>query len=179
MADEVEWLNEEQLDSWITLAGLMFKLPGALDYQLQRDSGLTHFEYTVLAMLSDSPGRSLRMSNLAGAANGSLSRLSHVVKRLERRGFVQRRPSEDDGRITVATLTDTGFEELATAAPGHVATVRKFVIDVLSPEQLRELKVISELILEKVDPSKACEKPLSADRPSGGGDGAAQERMQG
>src|SRR5882757_533934 len=157
MPDEVEWLDQEQLESWMTLAGLMFKLPGALDYQLQRDSGLTHFEYTVLAMLSESPGRSLRMSNLAGAAHGSLSRLSHVVKRLERRGFGGRRPSEEDGRITVATLTDAGFAELVAAAPGHVATVRKFVIDALTPEQLRELKVISEQILEKVDPSKGCE----------------------
>jgi DNA-binding MarR family transcriptional regulator len=156
MSDEVEWLEPEQLRSWMTLAALMFKLPGALDYQLQRDSGLTHFEYTVLAGLSESPGRSLRMSDLAGLANGSLSRLSHVVKRLERRGFVQRRPSEDDRRITVATITDAGFEELVRAAPGHVATVRKYVIDALSPEQLRQLKVIGDQILEKVDPGKNC-----------------------
>jgi DNA-binding MarR family transcriptional regulator len=134
----------------------MFKLPGALDYQLQKDSGLTHFEYTVLAGLSESPGRSRRMSDLAGLANGSLSRLSHVVKRLERRGFVQRRPSEEDRRITVATITDPGFAELVKAAPGHVATVRKYVIDALSPEQLRQLKVIGDQILEKVDPGKNC-----------------------
>lgn len=140
----------------MTLAALMFKLPGALDYQLQRDSGLTHFEYTVLAGLSESPERSLRMSNLAGFANGSLSRLSHVVKRLERRGFVERRPSEDDRRITVATITDAGFEQLVAAAPGHVATVRKYVIDALSPEQLQQLKVIGDQILEKVDPDKDC-----------------------
>jgi DNA-binding MarR family transcriptional regulator len=156
MSDEVEWLEPEELRSWMTLAALMFKLPGALDYQLQRDSGLTHFEYTVLAGLSESPERSLRMSNLAGFANGSLSRLSHVVKRLERRGFVERRPSEDDRRITVATITDAGFEQLVAAAPGHVATVRKYVIDALSPEQLQQLKVIGDQILEKVDPDKDC-----------------------
>jgi DNA-binding MarR family transcriptional regulator len=156
MSDQVEWLEPEQLASWLTLAALMFKLPGALDYQLQRDSGLTHFEYTVLAGLSESPERSLRMSNLAGFANGSLSRLSHVVKRLERRGFVERRASEDDRRITVATITDAGFEQLVAAAPGHVATVRKYVIDALSPEQLQQLKVIGDQILEKVDPDKDC-----------------------
>jgi DNA-binding MarR family transcriptional regulator len=156
MSDEVEWLEPEELRSWMTLAALMFKLPGALDYQLQRDSGLTHFEYTVLAGLSESPERSLRMSNLAGFANGSLSRLSHVVKRLERRGFVERRASEDDRRITVATITDAGFEQLVAAAPGHVATVRKYVIDALSPEQLQQLKVIGDQILEKVDPDKDC-----------------------
>jgi DNA-binding MarR family transcriptional regulator len=156
MSDEVEWLEPEELRSWMTLAALMFKLPGALDYQLQRDSGLTHFEYTVLAGLSESPERSLRMSNLAGFANGSLSRLSHVVKRLERRGFVERRASEDDRRITVATITDAGFEQLVAAAPGHVATVRKYVIDALSPEQLQQLRVIGDQILEKVDPDKDC-----------------------
>jgi DNA-binding MarR family transcriptional regulator len=156
MSDEVEWLEPEQLRSWMTLAALMIRLPGALDYQLQRDSGLTHFEYTVLAGLSESPGRSLRMSNLAGFANGSLSRLSHVVKRLERRGLVERRPSEEDRRITVATITEAGFAQLVEAAPGHVATVRKYVIDALSPEQLEQLKVIGDQILEKVDPDKDC-----------------------
>jgi DNA-binding MarR family transcriptional regulator len=156
MSDEVEWLEPEQLRSWMTLAALMIRLPGALDYQLQRDSGLTHFEYTVLAGLSESPGRSLRMSNLAGFANGSLSRLSHVVKRLERRGLVERRPSEEDRRITVATITEAGFTQLVEAAPGHVATVRKYVIDALSPEQLEQLKVIGDQILEKVDPDKDC-----------------------
>src|SRR5215510_7112469 len=140
----------------MSLAALMFKLPGLLDYQLQRDSGLTHFEYLVLAGLSESPGRSRRMSDLAGFANGSLSRLSHVVKRLEQRGFVERRPAEDDGRITVATITDAGYEILVGAAPGHVTTVRDTVIDALTPEQLAQLKVIADQILAKVDPDKSC-----------------------
>jgi DNA-binding MarR family transcriptional regulator len=154
--DEVRWLEPDELQSWMTLAALMFKLPGALDYQLQRDSGLTHFEYLVLAGLSESPGRSRRMSDLAGFANGSLSRLSHVVKRLEKRGFVKRCPSAEDGRITVATITDAGYEELVAAAPGHVATVRQYVIDALTPEQLSQLKTIGDLILQKVDPGRSC-----------------------
>jgi DNA-binding MarR family transcriptional regulator len=150
------WLEPDELKAWMSLAGLMFKLPGALDVQLQRDSGLTHFEYLVLAGLSESPGRSRRMSDLAGFANGSLSRLSHVVKRLERRGFVVRRPAEDDGRITVATLTDAGYEFLVAAAPGHVETVREFVIDALTPEQLGQLRAIADQILQRVDPGKPC-----------------------
>jgi DNA-binding MarR family transcriptional regulator len=154
--DEVRWLEPDELQTWMTLAALMFKLPGALDYQLQRDSGLTHFEYLVLAGLSESPGRSRRMSDLAGFANGSLSRLSHVVKRLEKRGFVERYPSPEDGRITVATITDAGYDELVAAAPGHVATVRQYVIDALTPEQLRELKIIGDQILQKVDPGRSC-----------------------
>ena len=156
MAEDVRWLNADELQGWMALAAMLFKLPGALDFQLQRDSGLNHFEYTVLAALSESPGRSRRMSDLAGEANGTLSRLSHVVKRLESRGFVHRRPYEEDGRITVATLTDEGYAYLVEAAPGHVEMVRKYVIDALTPEQLEQLKVISEQILAKVDPGKPC-----------------------
>lgn len=156
MVGDARWLEQDELATWMSLAALMFKLPGVLDYQLQRDSGLSHFEYLVLAGLSESPGRSRRMSDLAGFANGSLSRLSHVVKRLEQRGFVERRPAEDDGRITVATITDSGYEVLVAAAPGHVATVRDYVIDVLTPEQLAQLKDIADTILAKVDPGKDC-----------------------
>jgi DNA-binding MarR family transcriptional regulator len=156
MAEDVRWLDPDELQGWMALAGMLFKLPGALDFQLQRDSNLNHFEYTVLAALSESPDRSRRMSDLAGEANGTLSRLSHVVKRLESRGFVHRRPYEEDGRITVATLTDEGYAYLVEAAPGHVEMVRKYVIDALTPEQLEQLKVISQQILAKVDPGKPC-----------------------
>jgi DNA-binding MarR family transcriptional regulator len=153
---EVRWLEPDELAAWMALAALMFKLPGVLDYQLQRDSGLTHFEYLVMAGLSESPDRSRRMSDLAGFANGSLSRLSHVVKRLEQRGFVVRRPHADDGRITVAELTEAGWEQLVAAAPGHVATVREYVIDVLTPEQLQQLKAIGDQIHHKIDPGRPC-----------------------
>ncbi|MFI5728981.1 MarR family winged helix-turn-helix transcriptional regulator [Kribbella sp. NPDC051587] len=153
---EPRWLTEDELATWLALVGVIFKLPGVLDNQLQRDSGLTHFEYLVLAGLSESPDRSLRMSDLAGFANGSLSRLSHVVKRLENRGFVVRRTAEDDGRITVATLTDSGYDFVVTAAPGHVGAVREFVIDALSPEQLHQLRAIADQIMTRVDPDQAC-----------------------
>jgi DNA-binding MarR family transcriptional regulator len=156
VAGEAKWLEQDELASWMSLAALLFKLPGVLDFQLQRDSGLSHFEYLVLAGLSESPGRSRRMSELAGFANGSLSRLSHVVKRLEQRGFVERHPAEDDGRITVATITDAGFEMVVAAAPGHVTAVREYVIDALTPEQLTQLKTIADQILAKVDPDRPC-----------------------
>ncbi|MDX6279400.1 MAG: hypothetical protein QOH03_471 [Kribbellaceae bacterium] len=154
--DEVRWLAPDELAAWMSLAALMFKLPGALDYQLQRDSDLTHFEYLVMAGLSESPDRSRRMSELAGFANGSLSRLSHVVKRLEKRGFVVRRPDVEDGRITVAELTEAGWEQVVAAAPGHVAAVREYVIDALTPEQLVQLKEIGDAIHRKVDPGRSC-----------------------
>lgn len=154
--DEVRWLEPAELGAWMSLAALMFKLPAALDCQLQRDSGLTHFEYLVMAGLSESPDRSRRMSDLAGFANGSLSRLSHVVKRLEKRGFVVRRPDAEDGRITVAELTGAGWEQVVAAAPGHVAAVREYVIDALAPEQLAQLRVIGDQIHRKVDPGNSC-----------------------
>jgi len=154
--EETRWLEPDELAAWMSLAALLFKLPGVLDFQLQRDSGLTHFEYLVMAGLSESPDHTRRMSDLAGFANGSLSRLSHVVKRLERRGFVERRPDHEDGRITVAELTPAGYEQVVAAAPGHVATVREYVIDALTPEQLRQLKVIGDQIHGKLDPGRPC-----------------------
>src|SRR5687768_9958586 len=156
MTGETRWLAPDELEAWMALAAMLFKLPGVLDYQLQRDSGLTHFEYVVMAGLSESPGHTRRMSDLAGFANGSLSRLSHVVKRLEKRGFVVRRPDAEDGRITVAELTDAGYEQVVAAAPGHVAAVREYVIDALTPEQLGQLKAIGDQIHRKVDPGRPC-----------------------
>jgi DNA-binding MarR family transcriptional regulator len=110
-------------------------------------------EYQVLAMLSESPQRTMRMSSLAEVTNASLSRLSHLVKRLERRGLVRREPDRTDGRFTNAILTASGFQTLAQAAPGHVAHVRSLIIDVLSPEQLRRLGRHAGRIMSRIDTS--------------------------
>ncbi|MBA8793519.1 DNA-binding MarR family transcriptional regulator [Friedmanniella endophytica] len=131
------WLDAEQQHAWIGVAAMAIQLPGALDAQLQRDSGLSLFEYFVLSRLSMTSDQTLRMSALAELANGSLSRLSNVVKRLEQRGWVRRSPDPDDGRATVASLTPEGRRRVEEAAPGHVAEVRRLLIDVLNPEQLR------------------------------------------
>ena len=125
--------------SWLSVVRLLTWLPSSIDQQLQRDSKLGIVEYQVLAMLSDRRERTMRMSSLAEVTNASLSRLSHLVKRLEGRGLVRRQPDPTDGRFTNAILTEKGFKVLAEAAPGHVAHVRSLVIDVLSPEQLRRL----------------------------------------
>ena len=149
----VRWLTEAEVDSWLSLVRLMIWLPWSIDQQLQRDSDLRIVEYQVLAMLSESPERTLRMSSLADLANASLSRLSHLVKRLEARGLVRREPDPADGRFTNAILTDEGFRILADAAPGHVAHVRSLVIDVLSPEQLRRLGLTADRIMSRIDTS--------------------------
>ena len=124
-----------------------------IDQQLQRDSDLTMVEYQVLAMLSNSPDRTRRMSLLAQVANVSMSHLSRIVNRLEHRGLVRREPDPTDGRFTNAILTDKGVRTLADAAPGHVAHVRSIVIDVLSPEQLRRLGRDADRILSRIDTS--------------------------
>jgi DNA-binding MarR family transcriptional regulator len=150
----VRWLTDAELSSWLSVVRLISWLPWSIDQQLRRDSNLGMVEYQVMARLSQSPERTLRMSALADLANASLSRLSHLVKRLEERGLVRREPDPADGRFTRAILTDKGFQTLAEAAPGHVAHVRSLVIDVLSPEQLRRLGQAADRIMAHIDTSK-------------------------
>ncbi|MFZ0180143.1 MAG: MarR family transcriptional regulator [Candidatus Dormiibacterota bacterium] len=147
----VKWLTASELESWLSVVRLLTWLPWSIDQQLRRDSKLGMVEYQVLAMLSDSPDRTMRMSALAEVTNASLSRLSHVVERLERRGFVRREPDRTDGRFTKAILTDEGFATLAAAAPGHVRHLRSLVIDVLSPEQLRRMGRDAARIMARID----------------------------
>jgi DNA-binding MarR family transcriptional regulator len=151
----VKWLTAAEVDSWLSVVRLITWLPWSIDQQLRRDSNLGMVEYQVLARLSQSPGQTMRMSSLADLANASLSRLSHLVKRLEERGLVRREPDPADGRFTNAILTEKGLRALAEAAPGHVAHVRSLVIDVLSPEQLRRLGRDANRITSRIDTSEA------------------------
>ena len=148
------WLDEDELQAWLALAGVMLKLGPALDSQLQRDCDLTHFDYLCLAMLSESEDRTLRMSDLAGRTNSTLSRLSHVVSKLERRGYVARRPSPTSRRVTLVTLSDEGWQVLVTAAPSHVETVRSLVFDGLEPEDVAALERVAGHIVERVEASR-------------------------
>lgn len=149
------WLDADQMDAWLGLVGVLIKLPAALDTQLQRDSGVSHFEYQVLAGLSEAPERTLRMSTIAQFANGSLSRLSHVVQRLEDRGWVTRVPCPEDRRATNAVLTDAGYAKVVATAPGHVETVRRLVIDVLTSAQLAELSRITTTVVTTIEEDPA------------------------
>lgn len=151
---EPRWLTSEQLQAWRSFAAVVQLLPGALERPLQRDAELTYFEYMVLAMLSEAPEHTLRMHQLAALTSGSLSRLSHVVARLDRRGWTRRARCEEDGRGTVAVLTDAGYDKVVAAAPVHVASVRDLVIDTLSPEQLQQLGRICTTLLERLDPTR-------------------------
>jgi DNA-binding MarR family transcriptional regulator len=149
---DVRWLDEDELTAWVRLVGVVELLPGVLDSQLRRDAELSHFEYFVLAMLSESPQHTLRMTALAARTNATLPRLSHVVRRLEDRGLVERSTCPDDARATNARLTEAGWRKLRDTAPGHVATVRQHVIDALTPEQVEQLSGIAGAILDRLDP---------------------------
>lgn len=150
------WLDEQQLHSWMRFMALLVVLPSELDSEMQRQAGITQFEYTVLAGLSEAPGRTLRISSLARFAQGSLSRMSHLIKRLEQRGWVRRELDPVDGRYTNAILTDAGWEKVVATAPDHVETVRRLVVDVLTPAQLRQLGDLSDRLLRGMDPEGDC-----------------------
>lgn len=163
------WLSDEERAAWLRLVGVVELVPGALDSQLRSDSGLTHFEYFVLAMLSEADQRTLRMTWLAQRTNATLPRLSHVVRRLESRGLVERLPCPEDGRATNARLTDAGWDVVVAAAPGHVGAVRHYVIDALTPEQLDQLRDIGDALLTRLDPQGHLSAPAeqSGSRTSG------------
>ncbi len=168
---EPRWLSEEEMAAWVRLVAVVELLPGVLDGQLRRDAQLTHFDYFVLAMLSEAPRRSLRMTDLATRTNATLPRLSHVVRRLEERGLVERAPCPSDGRAVNARLTDEGWAKLRATAPGHVATVRGHVIDALTPEQVAQLTDIAGALLQRLDPDGRVARALGGqggrERPPG------------
>jgi DNA-binding MarR family transcriptional regulator len=140
-------LAGDDLETWAALATVLEWLPAALDAQLQRDSGLTHFEYGIMFALADAPDRTLRMSVLAAYANSSLTRLSRAAARLEARGWLRRAPDPDDGRYTLATLTGRGARKFEQATPGHVLTVNRLILDPLTQAQTRQLRDISRRIM--------------------------------
>jgi DNA-binding MarR family transcriptional regulator len=160
---EPRWLSPDERDAWLSLSWLMIRLPGAIDAQLQRDSGISFFEYLVLAALSMSSDRCLRMSDLAQHVNGSVSRLSNVAKRSEQRGWMKRAPSAENGRYIEATLTEAGMAVVKKAAPGHVAAVRRYVFDALRPDQVAGLRDIGRQIANQVEGEHTLTKSRNLD----------------
>lgn len=143
-----EWLDDAQQSAWRKLIEVVELLPGSLDSQLRRDADLSHFDYFTLAMLSESPNRSLRMTALAELTNSTLPRLSHVASRLEERGYLERTPCPEDRRATNATLTEAGWQKVVATAPGHVETVRQIVFSGLAGSDVADLDRIMARILE-------------------------------
>jgi DNA-binding MarR family transcriptional regulator len=149
----VPWLRDDELDAWLAMAGLMTRLPALLDAQLQRDAGLSFFEYMVMASLSGAPDRSRQMSELAAMTSSSLSRLSHAATRLERQGYLTRsRCPGGVGRATNATLTEAGMAKITAAAPGHVRKVRELLFDPLGDGDVAALGAIGRRVRPRLDP---------------------------
>ena len=145
------WLEPDERSAWLGMLSSMALLDDALDTQLQRDAGITHATFAILARLSEANERSLHMSKLSVWTNSSPSRLSHAVQRLERDGLVVRSPCPANRRAVHATLTDKGFGVLEAAAPGHVETVRDLVFDQLTRQQVDQLTAITASILQALD----------------------------
>jgi DNA-binding MarR family transcriptional regulator len=149
------WLTEEEQRVWRQFLTACQSLFGGIDAQLLRDSGLPHGYYEILVRLSETPGRALRMTQLAVASTFSKSRLSHAVSRLEQRGLVVREDCATDRRGQIARLTDAGLAVLEAAAPGHVDQVRRSLIDALTAAQVRQLGEISEAMIAAAAPGAA------------------------
>ena len=146
MAD-TRWLDEEEQRTWRSFIVASRLFWDRVERQLQQCAGIPHAYYEILVRLSEAPGRAMRMSQLAEVSTSSKSRLSHAVARLEERGWIRRSECPTDRRGQVAELTDEGFAALAAAAPGHVEQVRRSLIDALTPEQVTQLRQISEAIM--------------------------------
>lgn len=153
MARRVARMDQTESDVWLRLVHVLEVLPATLDAQLQRDAGMTHFDFLVLSVLRVAPEQTQRMKHLAAATNATPSRLSHVVARLEAKGLIERIPSQDDRRATDARLTDQGRRAVVHALPGHLRLVRSLVLDPLSREQLEALVPIVDALSLRLDPS--------------------------
>ena len=154
-SDDTPWLSDGQIHEWKALIALVTALPAALDAQLKRDSGLNTFEYHVLVQLGEAPEYRLPMSALAFAAQGSPSRISHAVRRLEQAGWVVRTGSCEEGHRVDARLTDAGHAKLVASAAGHAREARRLVVDALSADQLAALGDAARGVIAAIDPAIA------------------------
>jgi DNA-binding MarR family transcriptional regulator len=149
-----DWLDQDERQAWLAVASMVFTLPAALDARLQKDADLTFFDYMVLSVLSEQDDRTMQMSDIAHGVSASLSRLSHVATKLEKQGYLTRSRIPGSGRRTTATLTDAGHAKVVAAAPDHVAAVRDYLIDALTPDDLAVLGRIGPAVARRIDPSR-------------------------
>ncbi|PXX08015.1 MarR family winged helix-turn-helix transcriptional regulator [Mycolicibacterium moriokaense] len=154
-ANETRWLDAQEQEVWAQLSTMILRLQPVLSAQLQREFGISQFEYLILARLSEAPGSMLRMSVLATITGSSLPRLSQAVGRLEKRGWMSRQSDPEHSRYTLAVLNPAGLRQLKEAAPSHVEAVREFVFDRLTRAQARQLGAISQRILDGLPPDES------------------------
>jgi DNA-binding MarR family transcriptional regulator len=148
--DTVRWLSTEEQRAWRGWIAAHILITEALDRDMKRDNGITMADYEILVRLSETPNRSLRMSELAQVTLSSRSRLSHQIARMESAGWVTRRECATDRRGTLAEMTEAGWELLVSAAPSHVSSVRRHLVDVLTPDEFAAAGSVGQKVADHI-----------------------------
>ncbi|MEH0827834.1 MULTISPECIES: MarR family winged helix-turn-helix transcriptional regulator [unclassified Micromonospora] len=146
--DEPRWLDEQENRAWRGYRRMRRLLDLELARELMQDAGLSEPDYDVLSDLSETPEQRLRLSELANRMLWSRSRLSHHISRMQQRGLVTREECATDGRGSVVVLTPAGRQAVEAAAPGHVAAVRRHLIDRLTPAEVAALGTLSQRVID-------------------------------
>jgi DNA-binding MarR family transcriptional regulator len=144
---QTEWLSAEQERAWRGYRRMRTLIDLQISRDLAEDSQLSESDYDVLSTLTERPGRSWRASELAGQLLWSTSRLAHHIGRMEGRGLVSRGDCAEDGRGATVTLADAGWAALQAAAPAHVQSVRRNLLDLLTPAEVQALDSISAKVI--------------------------------
>lgn len=163
MRDE-PWLTPDQQRVWRSYLAMTAALESRIERDLQAAARMPHAYYQVLAMLSEAPERSMRMTRLAELSQMSQSRLSHAMARLEQAGWVRREPAPDDRRGQLARLTDAGHVRLTDVAPQHADTVRSIMFDGLTERQLHAFGEICDLITDRADADGGARRAIRTER---------------
>ncbi|HEX6872622.1 MAG TPA: MarR family winged helix-turn-helix transcriptional regulator [Micromonosporaceae bacterium] len=149
---EPRWLDEDEARAWRGYRRMRALLDLQLARELMRESGLSEPDYDVLSTLSETPGHQMRLTELAATMLWSKSRLSHHISRMCQRGLVDRAECLGDARGSVVVLTPTGLRMIEEAAPGHVASVRRHMIDLMEPDEIATLAAFSQRIVAHLSP---------------------------
>jgi DNA-binding MarR family transcriptional regulator len=157
---EPRWLNEDEDRAWRGWLFMSELLRAQIARDLQSECGLSDPDFAVLVHLSEATGERMRMNELADALGWSKSRVSHQCSRMAARGLLAREGCPEDARSAYAVLTPAGRAEIQRAAPLHVESVRRHLIDLLGPEDLEAVARIADRVLVHLrdvgtDPSDA------------------------
>jgi DNA-binding MarR family transcriptional regulator len=160
------WLDQREERAWRAFYKMHRQLDTAINRQLTRDAGLSAADYEILVPLSEAPGQRVRARDLSRGVDWEKSRLSHHIGRMQRRGLVDRQECPTDARGAFIQLTEEGRRAMEAAAADHVETVRRYFIDLLSPEELETLTSIADRVLDRIaegSPDSDCEPPGCAE----------------
>lgn len=148
-----QWLSKSEQDAWRAWLDASRLLNAELNRELLDSHGLSNADYEILVQLSENADRRMRMSELADRTLSSRSRLSHQIDRMEKAGLIQREVCDVDARGMWAVLTPAGWEKIVSAAPDHVASVRRHLVDLLSSEDFIKLGESCRIVVQHLDSS--------------------------